>query len=100
MLAGSLLVFVLALGFYITPALLGSPKDTMLSAFIAPRPAAARLGARERDGVVLIVVTLVVLFLASRVIRLRDVFGARTRSRRWAIPGVSRAASLMAALAC
>jgi putative spermidine/putrescine transport system permease protein len=75
-LAGSLLVFVLALGFYITPALLGSPKDTMLSAFIATRvQQQLDWGLASAMAMVLIVVTLVVLFLASRVIRMRDVFG-------------------------
>jgi ABC-type spermidine/putrescine transport system permease subunit I len=33
--AGSLLVFVLSLGFYITPALVGGPRDTTLSMLIA-----------------------------------------------------------------
>ncbi len=33
--AGCLLVFILAVGFYITPALLGSPTDQMVSYFIA-----------------------------------------------------------------
>ena len=33
--AGVLLVFILALGYYITPALVGGPKDQMLSYFIA-----------------------------------------------------------------
>ncbi len=76
-LAGSLLVFVLALGFYITPALLGSPSDTMLSAFIAPRvQQQLDWGLASAMAMVLIGVTLVVLFLASRVIRVRDVFGA------------------------
>lgn len=76
-LAGSLLVFVLALGFYITPALLGSPKDTMLSAFIATRvQQQLDWGLASAMALVLIVVTLIVLFLASRVIRVRDVFGA------------------------
>ena len=31
---GGLLVFIIALGFYITPALLGGPKDTMISLLI------------------------------------------------------------------
>ncbi len=76
-LAGSLLVFVLALGFYITPALLGSPKDTMLSAFIATRvQQQLDWGLASAMAMVLIAVTLIVLFLASRVIRVRDVFGA------------------------
>lgn len=76
-LAGSLLVFVLALGFYITPALLGSPKDTMLSAFIATRvQQQLDWGLASAMALVLIAVTLIVLFVASRVIRVRDVFGA------------------------
>jgi putative spermidine/putrescine transport system permease protein len=76
-LAGSLLVFVLALGFYITPALLGSPKDTMLSAFIATRvQQQLDWGLASAMALVLIAVTLLVLFLASRVIHVRDVFGA------------------------
>jgi putative spermidine/putrescine transport system permease protein len=76
-LAGSLLVFVLALGFYITPALLGSPKNTMLSAFIATRvQQQLDWGLASAMAMVLIAVTLIVLFLASRVIRVRDVFGA------------------------
>jgi putative spermidine/putrescine transport system permease protein len=33
--AGGLLVFILALGYYITPTLVGGPKDQMLSYFIA-----------------------------------------------------------------
>ena len=33
--AGSLLVFILSIGYYITPALLGSPNDQMISYFVA-----------------------------------------------------------------
>ncbi len=33
--AGSLLVFIIAIGYYITPALLGSPNDQMVSYFVA-----------------------------------------------------------------
>ena len=80
-LAGSLLVFVLALGFYITPALLGSPKDTMISQFIASA-VQQRLdwGIGSTMAVILMGVTLVVLFIASRFIRLRDVFGSLEES--------------------
>ncbi|MBA3877245.1 MAG: ABC transporter permease [Anaerolinea sp.] len=76
-LAGSLLVFVLALGFYITPALLGSPKDTMISQFIASA-VQQRLdwGIGSTMAVILMGLTLTVLFVASRFIRLRDVFGS------------------------
>src|SRR3990172_1840935 len=76
-LAGSLLVFVLALGFYITPALLGSPKDTMISQFIA-NAVQQRLdwGIGATIAVILMGLTFVVLFVASRFIRLRDAFGS------------------------
>jgi len=33
--AGSLLVFILSIGYYITPALLGGPRDQMVSYFVA-----------------------------------------------------------------
>jgi putative spermidine/putrescine transport system permease protein len=76
-LAGALLVFVLALGFYITPALLGSPRDTMISAFIATRvQQQLDWGLAATMGLVLLALAFLVLLLASRLIRVRDVFGA------------------------
>jgi len=59
--AGTLLVFVLSLGFYVTPALVGGPRDIMLSMLIAQQvdllnwPYAACLSA------VLLAVTLLIL---------------------------------------
>ncbi len=75
--AGTLLVFVLALGFYITPTILGSPRETMISRFIADQ-VQQRLdwGLGSAMAVILMVVTFVALLLASRFVRLRDVFGA------------------------
>ena len=75
--AGTLLVFVLALGFYITPTILGSPRETMISRFIADQ-VQQRLdwGLGSAMAVILMVVTFIALVLASRVVRLRDVFGA------------------------
>jgi ABC-type spermidine/putrescine transport system permease subunit I len=79
--AGSLLVFVLALGFYITPALLGSPRDTMISEFIVNTVEGGSLdwGLGSAMAMVLMGLTLLVLFIASRFIRLRDMFGALER---------------------
>ena len=76
--AGSLLVFVLALGFYITPAILGSPKNTMLSEFIVLKATTGSLdwGLASAMAVVLLGSALAVLFVASRFIRVRDVFGS------------------------
>jgi ABC-type spermidine/putrescine transport system permease subunit I len=75
--AGSLLVFVLALGFYITPAILGSPRDTMISQFIANQ-VQQRLdwGMASAMAVILMVLTFAVLLIASRFVRIRDVYGA------------------------
>ena len=79
--AGALLVFVLALGFYITPALLGSPWDTMLSAFIATRvQQQLDWGLAAAMALVLLALTLIAPFLASRVIRVGDAFGASAMS--------------------
>ena len=76
-LAGSLLVFVLALGFYITPALLGGLKDQMISQLIVQQ-IQQRLdwGFGTAMSVLLVVITLAFLFIASRAVKLRDVFGS------------------------
>ncbi len=76
-LAGCLLVFILALGFYITPALLGGLKDQMISQIIVQQ-IQQRLdwGFGTAMSVLLVAITLVILFIASRAIRLRDVFGS------------------------
>jgi len=75
--AGSLLVFVLALGFYITPALLGGLRDQMISQLIVQQ-IQQRLdwGFGTAMSVLLMVITLAILFVASRAVRLRDVFGS------------------------
>jgi ABC-type spermidine/putrescine transport system permease subunit I len=67
-----LLVFVLSLGFYITPALVGGPRDTMLSMLIAQQvdllnwPYAAALSAT------LLAVALVLIGLTLRLPALRQ----------------------------
>lgn len=75
--AGCLLVFVLALGFYITPALLGGLRDQMISQLIVQQvQQALDWGFATAMSMLLLGVTLVVLYVASRAIRLRDVFGS------------------------
>jgi ABC-type spermidine/putrescine transport system permease subunit I len=76
-LAGCLLVFVLALGFYITPALLGGLHDQMISQLIVQQ-IQQRLdwGFGTAMSVLLVGITLVILLAASRAVRLRDVFGS------------------------
>ncbi|MEX2011508.1 MAG: ABC transporter permease [Chloroflexota bacterium] len=75
--AGSLLVFVLALGFYITPALLGGLRDQMISQLIVQEvQRALDWGSASAMAVLLMAITFAILFVASRVVHLRDVFGS------------------------
>jgi putative spermidine/putrescine transport system permease protein len=76
-LAGCLLVFVLALGFYITPALLGGPRDQMISQLIVEQiEQQLDWGFAAAMSVLLMATTFAILFVASRFVRLRDVFGS------------------------
>lgn len=76
-LAGALLVFVLALGFYITPALLGGLRDQMISQLIVQQvQQALDWGSASAMAVLLMAITFAILFIASRVVHLRDVFGS------------------------
>jgi putative spermidine/putrescine transport system permease protein len=60
--SGSLLVFVLCLGFYITPSALGGLRDAMLSTFIAAQVAAAfNLAQTAATAFVLLAVAVVML---------------------------------------
>ncbi len=76
---GSLIVFILCLGFYITPAVLGGGKVIMVSSRIANDiEIFFNWGAASALGVVLLILTLALIWAASRVVRLND--GLRDRS--------------------
>lgn len=65
--AGMSLVFVLALGFYVTPALLGSPRSAMIAQVINIRAKELLdFGGAGAMGIFLLVVTLAVLGLSRR----------------------------------
>lgn len=71
MVAGSLIVFVLCLGFYVTPAVLGGGKVVMVATQItAILENQYDWGAASALGVVLLVATLLVLFAATRLLKL------------------------------
>jgi putative spermidine/putrescine transport system permease protein/spermidine/putrescine transport system permease protein len=75
--AGALLVFVICLGFYVTPAVLGGGKIIMVSNQIANDiELFFNWGAASSLGVVLLVSTMVLLWLASRLTRLEQLLGA------------------------
>jgi putative spermidine/putrescine transport system permease protein len=72
--AGSLLVFILALGYYITPALVGGPRDTMISMMIANNVNwVLNWGMAAALGTILLLATLVVFLLYNRFLGLETV---------------------------
>lgn len=70
-LSGCSLVFVLSLGFYITPILLGTPQEGLISQVIGTAVLQQlNFASGGALGTVLLLVTLVVLYLMSKVTRL------------------------------
>jgi len=70
--AGVILVFILSLGFYITPALLGGPRSTMLSTLIQTQVLSLlNWGRGGAMGAVLLVATFILLALAAPLMRQR-----------------------------
>jgi putative spermidine/putrescine transport system permease protein len=78
-LAGALLVFILTTGFYITPAILGSPRETMIAMLIETQGRRAlNWGFASALSVALLVATLIILYVYNRVFGLdRPVAGGR-----------------------
>ena len=71
MVAGSLIVFVLCLGFYVTPAVLGGGRVVMVATQItAILENQFDWGAASALGVVLLIATLIILFTAARLLKL------------------------------
>ncbi len=74
--AGSLMVFVLCLGFFVTPAVLGGGRVIMVSMKIVSNiELFVNWGAASALGVVLLVLTVAILWLSSRFLRLENVTG-------------------------
>ncbi|MEU7897137.1 ABC transporter permease [Nonomuraea sp. NPDC049152] len=74
--AATLLVFVSSLGFYVTPALLGGPKNVMIGELIVQQLSGVlRWGFASALAVILLVVTGVLLLLAARVVDIRRMLG-------------------------
>jgi ABC-type spermidine/putrescine transport system permease subunit I len=81
LLTGSLIVFILCLGFYITPAVLGGGKVIMVSSRIANDiEIFFNWGAASALGVVLLLLTLLLILAASRLVKLEDALRDRGAS--------------------
>lgn len=76
LMAGSLMVFILCLGFFVTPAVLGGGKVIMVSMKIVSNiELFVNWGAASALGVVLLVLTVAILWLASRFLKLDQITG-------------------------
>jgi putative spermidine/putrescine transport system permease protein len=70
LLAGSLLVFMVAIGYYITPALIGGPNDQMISSIIAFYALqTANWGMAGALGLILLAITTILYLVYSRLSR-------------------------------
>lgn len=79
--SAGILIFISAIGFYITPALLGGPSDTMISQLIVDQMTTLlnfELG--YASSVVLLFVTIGILFIASLFIPLEMIWSSATTS--------------------
>ena len=74
--AGALMVFILCLGFFVTPAVLGGGKVIMVSMKIVSNiELFVNWGAASALGVVLLVLTVGILWVASRFLKLENLAG-------------------------
>jgi putative spermidine/putrescine transport system permease protein len=65
--AGGLMVFIQALGYYITPALVGGASDQMLSFFVANYTTdTGNWGMAATLGLIMLILTLVLYAIAQR----------------------------------
>jgi putative spermidine/putrescine transport system permease protein len=72
--SGFLIVFVMSLGYYVTPALLGSPRDSMMSELVVNQvEQQIQFGTGSAIGIVLLVLTLAILFAGTRIISFKDI---------------------------
>jgi putative spermidine/putrescine transport system permease protein len=77
--AGTLLVFIMSLGFFITPALLGGPSDVMIGMLVGREVEVTNdWSFASALAVVLLALTMAGFVLCSKVVRLDRIFGAKT----------------------
>jgi putative spermidine/putrescine transport system permease protein len=79
--AGTLLVFALGLGFFLTPAILGGTGQITIAAYIRQRVALLEWGVASAMGVLLLALTLTLLVLFNRLFRVEGLLsvGASTQ---------------------
>ena len=78
--AGSLLVFILAIGFYVTPALLGGPADTTMAVYIEQEVELLQWGQATAMAVVLVAIVVVLFTLYDRALGFNRLFRGMSRT--------------------
>ena len=73
--AGSLVVFILSLGFYITPALIGGPRDVMISMMIFQQVNMPNWGLAAALALILLVIAIVIYLLFNKILGVERIFG-------------------------
>lgn len=74
--AGCLLTFILCLGYYITPALVGGPADQMVSSFVAYYTSEElNWGMASALGVVLLTATLLLYYVFNKLVGVERIMG-------------------------
>lgn len=97
--AGMLLVFMMSLGYYATPALLGTPSDTVLPVMIGDQiKQLGDFGQAAALGVLLLVPVLLLMVLLDRLGVMSSLYGGTGRARG-VTPSSSLARSWTAAIA-
>jgi putative spermidine/putrescine transport system permease protein len=92
--AGFLLVFVAAIGFFITPTLLGGPSDQMFAMHITQQAdSVTSEGFLQALGVVLLAITLIVVAIAGHFLGLEFIWGGRKLTEAKAKPASTTQAS-------
>jgi putative spermidine/putrescine transport system permease protein len=76
--AGALLTFIVSAGYYITPSLVGSPREQMLGYFVAFYAyTSVNWGLASALGLMLLVCVLALYLLAGRTVGVRQIAGLR-----------------------
>jgi putative spermidine/putrescine transport system permease protein len=73
--AGSLVVFILPLGFYITPALIGGPRDVMISMMIFQQVNVPNWGFASALALILLVIAIVIYLVFNKILGVEQLYG-------------------------
>lgn len=92
--AGTLLVFVLGLGFFLTPAVLGGPGDKTVAVYIQQEVDILNWGVASAMGILLLVLTMALFMVVMRTLGTSGIVAGSATGQRGAAPEIKRGFSL------